>query len=504
MTEAAQTITYDGELAQKIQETSGQNVFLCYQCKKCTAGCPAAEYFDLTPHRMMRALQFGQVDTVLQSKTLWLCASCEACHTRCPQGLDLPRIVDALRIIAVRQGVTPAVRTVPAFYTSALRGIKLFGRMYEAGLMAELYLRMFLSGDLDRRQLVSQDIPLAVKMLRTGKLKVLPPLSRSAKYHSKAAATAKQHTVAYYPGCSLHSTGIEYELSTRAVAEKIGLELVEPDGWVCCGTTPAHSTDHVLSTVMPLKTLQRVEQAGHSRVTVPCPSCFVRLRTALHDVAADQHLAEQVTAKTGYSPSPGLEVEHLLTTITEQVGIDTVSAAMVRSLGGLRVVCYYGCVITRPPDITGATEYEYPMNMDRLMGAMGAECRDWSYKTECCGGSLQFGQLAMALDMSRKVLLNARDVGAEAIVVACPLCHANLDIRQRQIAAQYHETYDMPILYFTQLMALALGVTPTALGFEKHAVSARPLLQARGLWPAHDQTQATGRPERGVASGNGD
>jgi heterodisulfide reductase subunit B len=217
---------------------------------------------------------------------------------------------------------------------------------------------------------------------------------------------------------------------------------------------------------------------------VPCPSCFIRFRAALRDVAADPGLREQVFAKTKYSPSPELTVDHLLTTITERVGIDAVAEAVTRPLEGLKVVCYYGCVITRPPELTGATEYEYPMGMDRLAESLGATSLDWSYKTECCGVSLGISQLPIALDMSRKVLGNARAVGAEAIVVACPLCHLNLDMRQRQINERFGETYDMPIFYFTQLMGLAFGLEPAALGLEKHSVSVEPLLREKGVWAA--------------------
>lgn len=476
-------ITYRGDLAREIQKACGENVHLCFQCKKCTAGCPVADYFDLTPHRLMRAMQLGQRDTVLRSKTLWLCAGCEACSTRCPQGLDLPRTVDALRIIASREGIEPAVRPVPAFYAAALRGIKIFGRMYEAGLMGELYLRMALSGDLDREQLIQRDVPLALKMLKTGKLKPFPPLSRSAKHSRKAVQGNGHLTVGYYPGCSLHTTGIEYDMSTRAVADRIGLELVEPNGWVCCGTTPAHSTDHLLSTVLPMRSLERFEQTGQSEVTVPCPSCFIRLRTAMRDVAEDSELGEQVRAKTKYTPSPELVVDHLLTTISEKVGVDAVADAVTRPLEGLKVVCYYGCVINRPPELTGAADYENPTNMDRLVQALGAKSLDWSYKTECCGGSLSISQLPIALDLTHKLLENAKEVGAEAIVVACPLCDVSLDVRQQQIGKQYEQSYGLPIFYFTQLMGLAFGLEPDALGLGKHSVSAKPLLQEKGLWP---------------------
>ena len=271
-------------------------------------------------------------------------------------------------------------------------------------------------------------------------------------------------------------------MSTRAVADKIGLDLVEPSGWTCCGTTPTHSTDHLLSTVMPLKNLALIEQRGHSYVTMPCPSCFIRFRTALRDISADPELREQALAKVKYTPSEDLIVDHLLTTITERVGIEAVAAAVTRPLAGLKVVCYYGCVITRPPELTGATEYEYPMNMDHLMRALGAETLDWSYKTECCGASLSISRLPIALDMSRRVLDNAEDVGADAIVVACGLCHSNLDVRQQQIGEQRGQAYDMPILYFTQLMGLAFGLEPAVLGMDKHFITAEPLLREKGLW----------------------
>jgi heterodisulfide reductase subunit B len=472
------------DLARQVEHDCGQNVYLCFQCKKCTAGCPVVDHFDLVPHRLVRAVQLGQKEKVLQSKTIWLCAGCEACSTRCPQGVDIPRVVDSLRIMAAREGVKPAIPPIPAFYSSALRGIKLFGRMYEAGLMGELYLRMALSGDLDYNQLFSNDLPLAVSLFKMGKLSPLPPLRRSARHGHKTAPDGDRHQVAYYPGCSLHGTSVEYDMSIQAIAEDIGLELVEPDGWVCCGTTPAHSTDHVLSTIMPMKTLARVEQSGHSRVTVPCPSCYNRMCAAVHGVANEPDLKERVQAELKYTPSPELKVEHLLTTIDELVGAERVRAAVTRTLDGLKAVCYYGCVITRPPELTGAAEYEYPMSMDRLMQAVGVETLDWSYKTECCGGSLVFTQLPVVMDMCRKMLDDARRRGAEAIIVACPLCQVNLDSRQRQIGETYGQEYDLPILYFTQLMGLAFGLQPGTLGLDKHVISAKPLLQEKGIWPA--------------------
>lgn len=472
------SIAAETDLARHVQGQCGENVYLCYQCNKCTAGCPVGEHFDLAPHQILRAAQLGQKELILNSKTIWLCAACEICATRCPQGIDITRIMDVLKITALQEGVPPRAQAVPFFYKAALHSIRPLGRMYELGLMGELYLRLFLAGQLDLRQLTHYDLPLAWHMLRAGKLGLLPSLALSRGARSRrqlpkigSHAADSENAIAYYPGCSLHGTSVEYDLSTRAVAESLGLELIEPQGWVCCGTTPAHSTDHLLATVMPLRNVALIEGSGETYVTMPCPSCFLRHRVAMRDVREDRQLADQVKEQTGYLPSCDLEVDHLLTTITERVGYERIARAVNQPLAGLRVVCYYGCVITRPPEITGVLDYEYPMSMDRLTEVLGAEPLDWSYKTECCGASLVFTQLPIALSMSRKVLQDAKAVGAQAIVVGCPLCHSNLDARQRQISEQYEDEFHIPILYFTQLMGLAFGLAPEELGLDKHFVS---------------------------------
>jgi heterodisulfide reductase subunit B len=498
----ATTLTSD--LAATIEELSGENVHLCYQCKKCTMGCPVAPYFDLVPHQVLRALQLGQKDLVLNSNTIWLCTQCEACATRCPHEIDLPAIMDKLKIMALHEGIQPSVRSVPLFYSAALRGINFFGRMYEAGMMGELYLRRTLAGDMDFRQLVSRDMPMAVKMIRDGKLQILPTLVRHPEGSRQVAQrTVDLNRVAYYPGCSLHGTAKDYDMSIRATMEGLGIKLDEPEGWVCCGTTPAHSTDHVLSTIMPLRSLALIERSGHSYVTVPCPSCFIRLRTAIRDVRQDGELRRQVadrapdlaaTARPGgpepdglqggqstYVPAEDMAVDHLLTTLTGRIGYDRVAQAVTRPLKGLKLVCYYGCVITRPPELTGVPDYEYPTHMERLVEKLGAEPLDWSYKTECCGVSLGFTKLSVAVELTEKVLRNAKGVGAEAVVVACPLCHVNLDARQKQIEEQFGETLGLPVFYITELMALAFGLQPQQLGLQMHFVDSIPLLGRKGI-----------------------
>ncbi|MEW6377461.1 MAG: heterodisulfide reductase-related iron-sulfur binding cluster [Thermodesulfobacteriota bacterium] len=463
----------NAQFAETVRRETGENVFLCYQCQKCSSGCPVVEHFDLAPNQVMRAVQLGQKEMALNSKTIWLCAMCETCATRCPHDINITKIMDVLKIMAKNEGIEPKVPSVPLFYQAALRGIKWFGRMYEAGLMGEIYLRQMMSGQLNFGQVWKNDMPLALKMFRNGKLNFFPTFG---KPKSKVKASGQKDGIAYFPGCSLHGTSKEYDLSTQAVFNKLGVSLHEPKGWGCCGTTPTHSTDHYLSTLLPLKNVALMRGEGFNHITTPCPSCFLRMRVALKETEEDEHLRKRIRQAIPNLSSNGMKIEHLLNTVTEGVGYQQVGSKVIHPLKGLKVVCYYGCIITRPPKITQVKDYEYPTNMDRLMKMLGITSLDWSYKTRCCGVSLGITQLPIALELSRKILRNAKSVGADAIVVACPLCHVNLDARQKQIEEGFKETFQLPIIYFTQLMGLAFGLKTEELGLDKHFVDPLPLL----------------------------
>ncbi len=470
--------TWNSDFAETIRKETGENVFLCYQCQKCSSGCPVVEHFDLAPNQVMRAIQLGQKEMVLHSKTIWLCAMCETCATRCPHDINITRIMDALKIMAQKEGIESKVPSVPLFYQSALRGIRWFGRMYEAGLMGEIYLRQWIKGQLNTKQVLKNDLPMALKMFKNGKLKIFPSIG---KPKFKTQGSGPRDGIAYFPGCSLHGTSKEYDLSTRAVFNQLGLPLHEPEGWGCCGTTPAHSTDHYLSTLLPLKNVALMREEGFEHITTPCPSCFLRMRVAIKDIREDPALREKLTREIPHLPLNGIRIDHLLNIVVEKVGYQQIAPKVVQPLKGLKVVCYYGCIITRPPKITEAKDYEYPIHMDRLMKFLGATPLDWSYKTRCCGVALGITQLPIALELSRKILKNAKGVGAEAIVVACPLCHVNLDARQKQIEEEFKESFNLPILYFTQLMGLSFGLGIEELGLDKHFIDPLPLLTKAGV-----------------------
>lgn len=455
-------------LAEAIRRIVGENAYLCYQCLKCTSGCPLAEHFDLTPNQVMRSVQLGDA-SVLGSKAIWLCASCETCTTRCPQGIDIAAVMDALRIEARRRGIPPAVPEVDRFARLFLIDVKLMGRLHEVGLMAGLNL-------LNRN--LFKDMDMAVEMLKRGKLHLVSLPTRPPKPGQVKAVEPATNRVAYYPGCSLHSSAGEYHRTIEAIAEKLDLELIEPPGWICCGSSPAHSTDRVLATQYPIINLSIIEQMGLREVTTPCAACYSRFKTAAHEMAHNSEMAQQIKGEIGYDYAGKVRVMHLVETLVEKAGLDRIEKAVEKPLHGLKVACYYGCYITRPAEITGAEHPEYPMDMDHLMRRLGAEPVMWDYKTDCCGGSLGLTQTPLAHEMAARVLRNAKARGADAVVTVCPLCHVNLDGRQAQIKEL---GFAMPVLYATQLAALAFGLGEKAALLEKNLVDPRPVLREKGL-----------------------
>ncbi len=468
-----------GRVAADILAETGVDINRCIQCRRCTSSCPVVYYYDLLPHQIIRYLQQDRLGEVLNSRMIWQCAECEACAQRCPQDIEIVRIMDYLRIHAQAEKHTEAVPAVPAFYRAALTGINLFGRMYELGLMIQLYLTLFLKGRLNLSQLFRLDLPVGLRMLLKGKL---PPVPHVAG-HPSSPVPIQEDAIAYYSGCSLHGTSIEYDRSSRAVFSALGRPLQEPEGWGCCGTTPAHSTDEHLAATLPYRNLALLQQMGADYVTMPCPSCFLRSRAAQQAVAADPALAEEVRESTGADVERAMLVQHTLMTLTRDVGLDVVKERIQRTLEGLRVVCYYGCAITRPFYLTGETRVEDPRDMEDLMEVLGIESLEWSHKVECCGVSHTITQLPLALDLTEQILRDAVAVGAEAIVVACPLCHTNLDTRQDNIAQVFGVRYNVPVLYFTQILGLALGLPVEDLAFGSHFTDPRPLLRRKGLLP---------------------
>jgi heterodisulfide reductase subunit B len=285
---------------------------------------------------------------------------------------------------------------------------------------------------------------------------------------------------AFFPGCSLESTGWDFDRSTRAICGALGIELVDIPDWVCCGSTPAHTTNASLSVALPVINLQKAQAMGLPVLTA-CASCYARLRTANHVVRSDQAERSRVERITGKPYDGGVEVRHLLDVLVNDLGLEAIRAKVVRPLKGIRIASYYGCLLTRPPEIVAFDDTEHPVCMDDLVAAIGAEPVEWPYKTECCGGALSITRSEIVNRLGFRLLTMARQAGAECLAVACPLCESNLDLRQADAAKAYGAIPDTPVLYITQLLGLALGLSEEEVGLDALIVSAAPLLAASGV-----------------------
>lgn len=281
--------------------------------------------------------------------------------------------------------------------------------------------------------------------------------------------------VSYYPGCSLEGTAIEYGESTQAICRALGVHLKELPDWSCCGASSAHVTSDYLSVALPAKDLEQAEKIGLDLI-IPCAACYQRVKVAEKELQSD-HRPEGIT----FSPKGNIHIMHLADFIWDCVGEKQIVSRMKKKLEGLSPVCYYGCLTSRPPKITDAKNPDNPQSMDEIMLALGADVRNWSYKTDCCGGSLQFTRLDVAKRLMQKLFDMAIEAGANCIVVGCPMCHGNLDWRQKEIAEDSGNQYDLPIYYFTELMGLAYGEIDTMKWLGKHMVESKALLQSKGL-----------------------
>jgi len=297
---------------------------------------------------------------------------------------------------------------------------------------------------------------------------------------------------AYYPGCSLHASAQEYDASWRAVCQHLGIELAEMDDWSCCGTVHATTVDRMMSVALAARNLA-IAEAMQLDVIAPCSGCYKNLRTADEALRQDETLLQEVNAGLAQPMREGDRFEasvlHPLYVIAgSDAALDEIGLGdpenLPRPLHGLKAAPYYGCVLTRPAATVPLDDPEDPQSLDRLLNALGADVVPFDAKTKCCGGAVLVSHNDVALDLSGRVLKEAKEAGAECLVVACPMCQMALDAYQRKIEQQMGEQVNLPVLYFTQLMGLAYGLEPAAVGLDKVMVDAKPLLQSREILPA--------------------
>ena len=282
---------------------------------------------------------------------------------------------------------------------------------------------------------------------------------------------------AYYPGCSAESTARDQYMSIREVAKVLGIELIEPKGWTCCGSTPAHHTDRILSLALPAANLLMAKKMGLDMV-VFCAACYNRMKVANYEIQKNPDIRKEISESLGEDYDGSVNVLHFVEVLIKNVGVKKLQEAFTHSLDGLKVANYYGCLLVRPREATNFDDPENPTIMDSLITIMGGESIDWPHKVECCGGGFALTRTDIVIELSNSILSLARAAGAECMAVACPMCQVNLDLRQSDINKVKNSNHNIPIVYITQLVGLCLGIASEKLGMDKCVVSPRSIIEA--------------------------
>jgi heterodisulfide reductase subunit B len=274
--------------------------------------------------------------------------------------------------------------------------------------------------------------------------------------------------LSFYPGCSLEGMAVDYARSIDAVFQALDIDLIEIDDWSCCGATAAHSLSEAMSVILPARNLYAAEQMGLDIVSC-CANCFNRLRFS-------QQMIQKRVLDIPWPVTGDLKVHDMTRFLAEPGMIKEIKKRVIKPLNGLKLVCYYGCQMVRPPRITGYKDYENPQTLDRISAATGANVIDWSYKATCCGASIGIARKEIGDSLTNRLLDKARRAGAEAIVVSCPLCQSNLDIIQKD-----RLEVPIPIFYFTELLRLSFSDRGNPKWFKMHLANPVPILKKKKL-----------------------
>jgi heterodisulfide reductase subunit B len=274
--------------------------------------------------------------------------------------------------------------------------------------------------------------------------------------------------IGFYPGCSLKGTSREYNESVQSICKALDVKLVTIKDWNCCGATAAHSMNRALSLALPARVLALAEQQGMDEIVVPCASCYNRLSVTQYELANDENLKKEVVDAMGLPYEGKVRILNVIQMI-EKYLLDVIPAK-VTSKFEHAVACYYGCLLVRPHKILNFDRVEDPQSMDRIISLIGGTPIDWGFKTECCGAGLSVSRTDLVAKLSANIVKDAADRGAKAIIVACPMCHSNLDMRRPDINEVLDSPIDIPVLYITQAIGLAIGLSAEELGLQRHFV----------------------------------
>jgi len=274
--------------------------------------------------------------------------------------------------------------------------------------------------------------------------------------------------IGFYPGCSLEGSSKEYSQSLFAVAEKCGVTLEEINDWSCCGASAAHSLNHDLSIALPARNLALAEKQQMTEIVIPCAACYSRLASSQKSMLEDKSVLKKTQGYIDMKFDGNVQ----LLTVFEflQKYIFPVADQYIVNKLNQKTACYYGCLLARPKDLTKLERPENPMEMEIIMEKAGATPIDWAFKTECCGAGFSMSRTDLVAKLSGRILEDAAERGAESIIVACPMCQSNLDLRRPEIKKQLKKDINIPVLFITQALGLSMGIPANDLGLNNHFV----------------------------------
>jgi heterodisulfide reductase subunit B len=274
----------------------------------------------------------------------------------------------------------------------------------------------------------------------------------------------------YYPGCSLKGTAVDYEESFLAVTSVLGVEIQEIEDWQCCGASVAKSVDKDLSETLPAKTLVKAEKEGLD-LLMPCSSCY------LNHLQLVLKLREKGELRERFSLNRIPVVKHFLEVLAFDIGVEEINRRIVKPLKGIKALPYYGCLTVRPIPLGGRESIENPRAMEGVIETSGAQPLFFPYRVDCCGGTLLLSRERAALNLAATILKEAKRLSPDCIVVVCPLCHFMLDAKQAAVEKELGEKIELPVLYLTQLIGMAMGIDHKELGLQRLIVAHKKLLQ---------------------------
>jgi len=275
--------------------------------------------------------------------------------------------------------------------------------------------------------------------------------------------------IGLYPGCSLTGSSREYKESVVVVAKALGIILEEVPDWNCCGATAAHNLNHELALALPTRILALAEQAGFDKLVIPCAACYSRLTITQDELNNNPELKAKIIAHLGMDFKGTMVIQNAIQFIQDD--ILPILPAKITKPFDYKVACYYGCLLVRPHGILKFDRPEDPQTMDAVISAIGGTPIEWAFKNECCGAAMSIARTDVVGKLSGNIVKDAVDRGAEAIIVACPMCHSNLDMRRPNINKAMGEKFEQPVIYITQAIGLAIGLSPKELGLQRHFVA---------------------------------